>query len=432
VTTPLVVLPTFSGLPRWFRCQLVDVLPRVDSPSQDRAAGSARHAFFQRITELLGSVAVDPCPVVDGANEPWTLDRAREAALAEAPPEYQTQLAAIPVDSPAFRFYRVAPEVALALDLETGAGRELGRGLERDYSTASPTELVGTIDRLGFIGEDGLYVGDYKGRSHRCAPEKDPQFLAAALAAARAYGRNWAEIEVVYTIGDLVLTKKGRVDLLDLDSFEQRLLDRRDLAAKNQAAIAADPMALPEGELGDHCSYCDRLPYCPAKMMLARAVLGGEPHEELGAIVKVGAAYLTTESAPRLHALVKQAEGILERVKEALADYARQTPFQLADGTGRWYGVPPDATTRELLDGKKVRDVLVELFGPEAGAAGVKVEATLGGIEKATKAYLAANPTLSKRGAIKEHTEKAEKLLAERGLLRTIAGGQVKIHKREA
>jgi hypothetical protein len=444
--------PTFSSLPRWFACELTDVLPRVDSVSDDATSGTARHAFFQRVSDLVQTPFVPPChgievkpgvwsgcsggtdcPICAGQPLParfYTLEEARELALADAADEHRGALAAIPLDSPAFRFGDVAAEVALALDLETGEARELGRGLERDYSSAKPTEIVGTIDRLGLIGDDGLYIGDYKGRSHRASPAKDPQFLAAALAASRIFRRSWAELEVIRIIGDDVFPAKERVDFVDLDAFEVRIHERRALAAGNVAAFKADG-TLPEGEVGDHCRYCPSLRFCPAKMALARAALGGDS-EEVQAIVKVGAAYITDESAPRLRQLVSDAEKVLEIVKEALRDYGRQTPFPLGDGSGRWYGVPPDATTRELLDGVKVRAVLAELFGEEAAAAGVKVEATLGGIESAAKAFLAANPALSKKGAIKENREKAEQLLQARGLLRTIAGGQVKVFKPKA
>lgn len=425
-------LPTFSGLPRWFACELVDLLPRAPEAGEDAAAGSARHAFFQRITELLangaGKTTLEELRAADGAR---TLEGARELALAAAPLEHQEALAAIPVDSPAFRFDQVAAEVALALDLETGAGRELGRGLARDYSSARASEIVGTIDRLGLIGTDGVYVGDYKGRSHRTPPHLDPQFLAAALAAVRAYDRSWAEIEVIYTIGEDVFARKERVDVLDLDLFEQRLLERRARAVANLGRAEGDSRRIPAAEIGDHCRYCDRFRYCPAQGALARAVLTNE-EPDLKAIALVGKAYIDDTSAPRLHALVKQAEKVLETVKEALADYARQAPFQLADGTGRWYGVPPDATTRELLDGRKVQEVLAELFGDQAAAAGVTVKPTLEGIEKAAKAWIAQDAARGKKGAIKENRERAEKLLQERGLLRVIQGGQVKVHKREA
>jgi hypothetical protein len=436
-------LPTFSGLPRWFACELTDILAQVDVPSEDAAAGSARHRFFQRVTELMQAELAARYPgFPDGfASDEGramavecALQGARELALAEAADEHQEVLAAIPLEQ--LGLHEVASEVTFALDLETGEARELGRGLERGYAAAAealgvplrPTEIVGTIDRLALIGDDGLYIGDYKGRSHKTAPGRDPQFLAAALAASRVYHRSWAEIEVIRCIGEQTYAQKERVDLLDLDSFEVRLQERRALREQNRAMHAEDPLGLAEAEVGDHCRYCPSLRYCPAQMAIARAALGGDS-EEMQAIVKVGSAYITDESAPRLHALVKRADELLEIVKSALKDFARQTPFQLADGSGRWYGVPPDAKERELLDGRRVEAVLAEIFGAEAAKTGVKVEGTFSGIESAVKAYLSTHPDLAKRGAIKELRERAEALLQERGLLRTISGGQVKIFK---
>lgn len=425
-------LPTFSGLPRWLACQLTDVLPQVDTPSPYRDLGTARHAFFQRVTEILSKPRAVDTQAEDGGvvtrTRDYTLDEARELALAAAPEEYQSVLAAIPLES--LGLSSVASEVALALDLETGEARELGRGLDRDYPAVRDTEIVGTTDRLGLVGSDGLYIGDYKGRSHKTPPDQDAQLLAAALAGSRVYGRVRAQLEVLRDVGGEIRAQSATVDLVALDSFELLLQDRRALMVRNREAYAANPADLPEGEVGPHCAYCPSLRFCPAQMAIARAALGGDS-EELRAIQTAGAAYIDVTSAPRLHALVGQAEKLLEVVKEALKNYARQTPFQLADGTGRWYGVPPDAKERELGDGEQVRLALEAVLGEKASRRGVKVEGSFTGVEAAVKAYLAENPALAKRGAIKELVEKAEAELARRGLLVVKVGGQVKVHKRK-
>lgn len=406
---------TFSALPRAFACRLSTVLPRVDQSSDDAAAGTARHRFFQRVTELLGS----------GNN--LALEAARELALAEAPEEARAALEAIPLET--LGLENVAAEVAVAFDLATGEARELGRGIERRYEGVADTEIVGTIDRLGFIGTDGLHVGDYKGRSHSTLPTEDPQILAGALAASRIYGRTWAELEVVRIVDAEPYHATAKVDILDLDTFETRLHGLAQRVAQDHAAFVAGD--IPEAQDGAHCRYCPSLRYCPAKMALARAVLGGDS-EEIHGVVKVGAAYLDEMSAPRLRQLVADGEKVLEVVKDALREFARATPFPINDGTGRWYGVPPDAKEREIVDGPGASKVLAELFGPEAAKAGTKVEVTLTGVEAAVKAHLAANPEKAKRGAIKEGKEAAEQLLIQRGLLRVIHGGKVRLHKREA
>ncbi len=430
---------TFSALPRAFACRLSTVLPRVDQPSEDARAGTARHAFFQRITELLQA---DPYTQGEFASDEGralargsALDGARELALAEAPEEFKALLEAIPVES--LGLENAAAEVAVAFDLATGEARELGRGIERKYSEAAEaqgaplreTEIVGSIDRLGFIGHDGLSVADYKGRSHSRKPAEDPQILAGALAASRIYGRTWAELEAIRIVDDRAYPARDRVDILDLDSFETRLHGLRARIEQDRAAFVAGDV--PEAEVSNHCRFCPSFRYCPAQGSIARAVLGGDS-EEISAIVKVGQAYLTPEIAPRLHALVAQGEKVLEVVKDALREFARATPFQLEDGTSRWYGVPPESKEREIVDGLAAARVLAELFGADAAKAGTKIEVTLTGVEAAVKAHLAANPALSKRGAIKENRERAEELLVERGLLRTSYGGKVRIHKRDA
>lgn len=424
-------LPTFSGLPRWLACQLTDVLPQVDTPSPYRALGSARHAFLQKVTEILATPRSVDTQAEDGGvvtrTREHTLEEARELALAEAPEEHQAILAAIPLES--LGLSSVASEVALALDLETGEARELGRGLDRDYPAVRDTEIVGTTDRLGLVGTDGLYIGDYKGRSHKTPPDQDPQLLAAALAGSRVYGRVRAQLEVIRDFGGEIRAQAGTVDLVALDSFEIRLQDRRALMLRNREAHAANPLDLPEGEVGPHCSYCPSMRFCPAQMAIARAALGADS-DELLAIQKVGAAYIDEASAPRLHALVGQAEKLLEVVKEGLKNYARQSPFQLADGSGRWYGVPLEAKERELGDGEQVRLAISQLFGVDPAARAVKVEASFSGVEAAVKHYLALHPELAKRGAIKDLVGQAEEELKKRGLMVVRVGGQVKVHKR--
>jgi RecB family exonuclease len=418
---------TFSALPRAFACRLSTVLPRVDHESDDAREGTVRHAFFQRVTELL-----QPVDDAKAGRPAYPLEDARELALAEAPEEYRAGLSAIPLET--LGLGDVAAEVAVAFDVATGEARELGRGIGREYAKAAEaqghpireTEVVGTIDRLGFIGSAGLHVGDYKGRSHTRRPSQDAQLLAGALAASRIYGRHQVELEIVRVIDGEGYSKKEHVDILEVDSFETRLAELRARITRDRAAFAAGDV--PEAEVSSHCRYCPSMRYCPAQMAIARAVLGGDS-DEINAIVKVGQAYITPETAPRLHALVAQGEKVLEIVKDALREFARATPFPLGDG--RWYGVPPESKEREIVDGPAAARVLTELFGADAAKAGTKVEVTLTGVEAAVKAYLAAHPERAKRGAIKEGKECAEQLLSERGLLRISYGGKVKIHKRE-
>lgn len=431
----IIQLPTFSALPKWLACELIDVLPSVEEPNAYSEAGDSRHDFFERISNLMQDPkAVAELVGAEGAKaevtRPATLEEAIEIALSEAKPEHLAMLRAIPADSPVFRFDQVAAEVAFAFDLDTGEARELGRGLDRDYSSRKPTEVVGTIDRFGFIGDVGLYIGDYKGRAHTRPPSEDPQFLAAALAASRIYrDREWVEIEVLYIMDEIVAVKRERVSTVVLDIFEQELLKRRARAEQNRLAIQADPLDVPEAEVGDHCSFCDRIRYCPAQGMLARAVLA-EGSEEIQAIVKVGVTYIDEVSAPRLHAMIQRAEKVLELLKSARSSYARAHPFRLPDG--KWYGVPPGSTTRELMDGREIQTALEELVGPEATKKAIKVSATLDGITDAARARLKElHPVKAPKGALGELDEGIQAELMRRGLLRIVPNVSVRAHKRE-
>lgn len=411
---------TFSALPRAFACRLSTVLPRVDQPSEDARAGTVRHRFFQVISEQLQA----------GKD----LDTARAIALEEAPEDQRQGLEAIPVET--LGLSDTAAEVAVAFDVATGEARELGRGIERRYAEAAEaqgqplreTELVGTLDRLGFIGASTLRVCDFKGRSHRRLPSEDAQLLAGALAASRIYGRPNVELEIARVIDGEVYATREQIDILEVDTFETRVAALRTRIEQDRAAFVAGDV--PEAEVSDHCSFCPSMRYCPAQFALARAVLG-EDSDEIRAIVKVGKAYMTPQIAVQLHGQIDRAEKILEILKEARREFARASPYQLPDG--RWYGVPPESKEREILPGPAAAEVLGELFGAEAARAGTKVEVTLGGVEAAAREFLKAQPPPAdgKKPTLKSTKERAEQLLTERGLLRITYGGKVRLHKRE-
>jgi RecB family exonuclease len=372
----------------------------VESTSIFATAGTTRHRFFQRVSEI--------------SQTGKTVEEARALALEEAAEVDRETLAIITLDE---KMANVAPEVAMAFDAHTGKARELGRGLERDYSSATATEFVGTTDRLGLVSTDTVYIGDWKGRATRRPAAQDEQLLAAALCACRIHGRSKATLEVIRVIDGEPFHSTAEVGAFELDTFEDRITELAARISRDRKAFAAGD--LPDATDGDHCTYCPSYRYCPAKMALARATIG-QDSIEIAAIVKSGAALITLDNAPRLRQLVSEADKILKTVREALQDFARQTPVPLPNG--QVYGVNPDSEIREIVDGKKAAKALEELFGPDAAEAAT-VEVTFSGIERATKAHLGAD---LKRGDLKTWNEKAEQLLKERGLLRVIRGGIVR------
>lgn len=395
-------LPTFSALNRASICPASAVLPRSGSVSPFAASGSAVHRFLQRCLEI-----------------------GREKALGDIPPEDRDlcellDVESLPTDPKAF-----AGEIAFALDVATGKAREIGRGLERDYGEIGPTELVGTVDVGALLGTDGVYIGDYKkGWSHGLGtppPEKNLQLKAGLVAACRAWKRPRGRVEIIRIFDDGG-TYRSTADLgpADVDAAQTELtrLATRVLRDRKDYSTSGDVRCV----TGSHCTYCGSIPYCPAKMALARAAIGGDS-TELARIAKEGTALITAENAARLYGLIHDAENVVKQVKEAIRDFARVTPVPLPDG--RVYGVNPDSEEREIVDGGKAMEALRSIFGDEAVRAAT-IEVTFAGIDRATKAFLGE---AIKRGDLKSYASKAEELLKQRGLLRVTKGGVVRAYK---
>lgn len=308
-------LPTFSSLRRAFACAASTVLPLAEEQSAAAAQGTARHAFIHRVSDLLRAGTAVPA--------------ARELALAEAPEAHRFELALIPVQ--ALRLQDTVAEVAFAIDSVTGEARVLGRGIDRQYDQAGrkPTEFCGALDRVGRIGQEGVYVGDLKGRSHDRRPEEDEQLLAGAYAACRVARRRWAEIEVIRIVDGRTFPKKVRVAAQDLDRFAVRL---RQLGDRIRAARRSyDAGEFPACATGEHCRYCPSIRYCPAKGALLRAVCGDSLPEILQR-ARAREPFLTRENVAAVQARVGELEQLVRAMKGDIADFARQTPFRRQDG----------------------------------------------------------------------------------------------------
>lgn len=308
-------LPTFSALGRAFACPASCVLPVADESSTYAAQGTVRHRFLHRVSDLVRTGVA--------------LAAAQKLALAEAPADERWALTLIPLDR--LRLRDTVAEVAFAIDSVTGEVRVLGRALERRYDQAgrTSTEFCGSVDRVGRVGQEGVYVADVKGRSHDRPPEQDEQLLAGAYAACRVARRRWADIEIIRIVDGRPFPKKVRVAASDLDRFGERLLKLGD-------RIRADREAYDRGEVptcapGEQCRYCPSLRYCPAKGALVRAACG-ETLPELLRRARAREPYLSAENVAAVQARLGELEQLVRAMKADIADFARQTPFRRRDG----------------------------------------------------------------------------------------------------
>ena len=233
-------------------------------------------------------------------------------------------------------------EVAYAWDYETGAVRELGVDIGRDYALAA-TEIAGTAD-IVHVGERVL-VADWKTGMKPPRAAGNGQLMFLALCATRLANVDTARLEIRHVRpGGDVWVDSAEVSRFDLDVFESELRD----------AIAAAPSSAPNP--GAHCAgkYCPLRAVCPATV----ATVDPAPAYPL-ALYEAGEIQGAAHAEWLLHRIESAAE-LLVAVKEKVKQYVDANgPIELSDG--RKYG--PYVVLRESIEGPK--DKLLEAGIPE-------------------------------------------------------------------
>ena len=317
----MTTLPTASRLERAVNCVASNVLPAVEREGgEHQEQGRAIHQFLENVRNV-----------------------GREKALAALPEEYlplceAIDVTALPVDAASY-----AAEVTLAWCWRTNTGRELGRGLGRDYRAATETEFVGTADIVGLL-PDAVEIKDYKPRwSPNVTPAaRNYQLKLLALAACRAYGKSEAHVELIHVGPDGAWRDSAKFDAFELDVFSGELAG---LAMYVEQARALPELAV--ATEGKWCRFCPSFVHCPAKKSLA-LTLATAPQDAIR---------LTPETAGAAWARLKAARQVLDTVEEALEQYARETPFETPDGTT----VSAGERRTETIDGIAAAPVLERL-----------------------------------------------------------------------
>jgi hypothetical protein len=341
------------------------VLPRAGRRTAGATAGSVRHRYFERVNAV-----------------------GREAALAEVEEPWRSVLEAVNLDGLGLADGSLASEVAFAWDWERDTARELGRGTDRDYAEVGDTEIPGTVDAVGLVGEDAVYVGDYKSEFlHVPPPRGNLQLRLYALMAARAYGRSRAVVEIVRPRRD----EPAWRDRAELDAFDLVMVadNARDLAERVMAArVAFENGVEPRLVTGEHCRYCPSVTHCPEQTTLIRRLAS----EDGAALEERFFDALTPETAARAWHRVQAAKLLIERLEVALETYALHNPIDLGDG--RVYG----STTQNSLslNGAALEERFFDALTPETAArAWHRVQAAkllIERLEVALETYALHNP----------------------------------------
>lgn len=350
---------TMSRLPIVARCPAAWALPHAKEaePSEPSQRGSAIHAFLADVSE-----------------------HGREAALERVPEEYRAICEAIDTDKLPTH---LAHEVAFRLNLRTGAARELGRNIDRNYeidrSDWDEYCIDGTADLVGIDEEsDAVVVYDYKtGWSTQDDAADHWQIKALALAAAWAYGKANARVGIIR------VWETGRVsyDVAELDTFDlegaaedlNRILDARVKAGEDLREGLA-----PSVTTGRHCRYCPAFHACPAQVALVRQAAAAPEDLE-----RKLAELITTENAAKAYHRIAQVQMVLDRVKKQIHALAEKEPIPL--GNGRMLG--PVERSRESIVGEKAMPILREHFGAEVAEAAIEISITKGRLKNALQSY---------------------------------------------
>lgn len=345
-----MILPSASRWPRVMACPASHILPQDDSTSDAAALGTAVHQYIQ------GCLEVGPMK-----------------AFSRVPEFARRFCDALDLDALGIKDTRFGPEVQLFYNPMTGEAAPVEQfGLPPDAAEW----IGGRADLIG-VAAGHVYVGDFKTGHSRLGPVADNwQLRVNALAAARAYKRTRAKVEILYLRenGD-TFRSSAEFGAFDLDLFaaeiQQRTLELREMAGH----YADNPAGLRVSE-GEHCRYCPAFNYCPAKKNLIIQLV--EAPDETEMAIK---ACLTKENAPEAYRRYKNMKALLDRIGKAIYAYARETPIDLGDGMQ----LRETAVKRESIDADQAYSFFRERYGQDVADAAVGRKATKTALSEAVR-----------------------------------------------
>ena len=343
--------PSGSKIARAMACPTSVALPQYPEPAGEAAeSGTAIHEYLARITQ--GMLSAE--------------------SLEQVPEQYRDRCAVIELEHiPVGEQY--AAEVALAYDVATDTAREVGRDIRRDYGKLEATEIPMTADLIS-VTDDRVIVDDYKTGRKSLGPARQAwQLRALALAAARCYAREAAEVSFVWIREDgSSYRQSAHFDMFDLEDIRVELVDGCKRMERSIGTVGAgEPVKVNEG---DHCTYCPAFRSCPAKTLMLRHAIGDplSVRDSVQTMLDDGQA---TEAANAYHRL----KDLVEVLGKAIYSYARECPIDMGDGTE----LRTVVSTRERLVGRVAYDVLTELHGLDVALVACDLDASKASVQRA-------------------------------------------------
>jgi hypothetical protein len=397
----MIRLPTASALFRASKCPACFTLPWVQSTSPDAQRGIAGHRFL----DLLGR-----------GNTP-------AASLLDVPEEHRAMCEAIELEGLPIGGRGFHQEESFAFDLESAQCRTLGQGLDRNYSLARASEIVGTADVVGYGSSEAVRVFDYKFEdyeSHTPKVATNPQIRFAALCAARCAKTEGAIGILIHIRPDGSHWEESALfDGLALDEVELELqtIARRVRAAGERVAAGE----VPDVARGEWCRYCPAVCACPAVVGLVRAAAGAPSQTA----ADLRAALHDRETAAAAYRHLREVDSALKETWAALHVLAVEHPIDL--GNGRVFG--PVHSQRKAFNALKARAVLAEEYGTDIADNACTFDTSAAAIERALRPVFKARAAAAdeakargeaaKRVTLKATLEEAMGALAKAGAIET-------------
>jgi hypothetical protein len=293
--------------------------------------------------------------------------------------------------------YTWRSEVAFAVDLSDGSGREIGSKIARAYKRLLPSEVPGTVDALGEPPTPDLpvVVVDFKSYDPRVPyAAVNPQLHTLALAVCRTRGVDECEVAIHHEMRPLDV---AALNWTHLEAIHGQL---RGLFV----GFAAARRQLREGTLklttGSHCRYCPAFMgpdgvACPEQRRLQDELTGGLVEQRVEALIP----FNDDDEANIAYELLPQIQMLAKRLRTALFARAAERPIPLRNGKMFGYDEENAKRPNKKLDGDITYDVLRKMHGQEFADAATKRVATQSSIEDAIKAA-GMKPIAAKKKAI--------------------------------
>lgn len=286
--------------------------------------------------------------------------------------------------------YMWRAEVAFAIDLATGIGRELGVGLGRGYGAMGMFEIPGTADLVGRGPNGELVVVDRKSYDPNVPRAAiNAQLHTLALAACRALGESTCDVAIWHEVRPLDVSI---VEPWDLKTYSDDLFTLLESATRARAEFRKTGLvaAVP----GNHCRWCGAFFNCPAQNALVTKFKAGVIGMSAEAMIPLA----TDEQAARAYELLADLKMLVKRVTGAVYARAAKDPIPL--GNGRVFGTRPVKGDR-VIDGNKAYEMIREKYGQKVADAAVTRQASQKQIVEAFEAAGIASPKPEKERLMK-------------------------------